>query len=66
MFFTIILFNDSFIVLISVSFTSLILIEMMNVLFEVNRIEGKMILAVTISIVVYFGSIRLLPTLFQI
>lgn len=32
MFFTILLFNDSFVVIISVSFTSLIVIEMLNVL----------------------------------
>ena len=39
MLFTILLFNDSFIVLVSVSFTSLIAIEQLNVLAEVNHVE---------------------------
>ena len=64
MFLTIMIFNDSFIMLISVSFTSLIGIEMLNVLQEVNNIENGMIVAIASSLFVYFLSVLCLPTLF--
>ena len=65
MFFTILLFNDSFVVVISVSFTSLIVIEMLNVLQESTRPDKRIYILIAMSLAIYFASITMAKTLFQ-
>ena len=64
MFLAVILFNDSFVMIMSITFTTLIFIELLNVIQEVNVIRRKMIVAIIGSLFVYMASIYFLNTLF--
>ena len=66
MLFTIIFFADSFVNIVSITFTALIFIELLNVLTEVNRLKFKMVVSIFGTIVVYIGSIVLLRQYFDV
>ena len=66
MFLAVILFNDSFIIIMSITFTTLIFAELLNVVQEVTIIRRKMVISILISLAVYMGSIYFFNTLFQI
>jgi phospholipid-translocating ATPase len=64
MFLAVILFNDSFIIIMSITFTTLIFAELLNVVQEVTIIRRKMVISILISLGVYMGSIYFFNTLF--
>ena len=66
MFLAVILFNDNFVTITSISYTTLILIEFLNVLQEVTVIRGEVILTILLSLGTYVASIYFLNTLFRI
>jgi phospholipid-translocating ATPase len=53
----IILFNDSFVNIVSITFTALIFIELLNVFTEVHKVKFKMIVSVFMTIIIYASSI---------
>ena len=64
MFLAVILFNDSFVIIMSITFTTLIFAELLNVVQEVTIIRRKMVISILISLAVYLGSIYCFNTLF--
>lgn len=54
------LFYDSFTNIVTITFSTLVLIELLNVLSEVTKIKTKMILSIIVTLIVYFVSIVLL------
>ncbi len=57
MLFSIIFFNDSFVNIVSITFTALIFIELLNIFTQVHRLQPKIFLAVLLTLVVYLCSI---------
>lgn len=66
MFLTLTCFYDSFTNIVTITFSTLVLIELLNVVSEVNKIKRKMVLSIFITIAVYFASIVLLRQYFQL
>jgi phospholipid-translocating ATPase len=66
MFLSVILFNDSFTMIMSITFTTMIFIEFLNVVQEVTVLRSTMIISIFISLGIYFGTVYMMPTLFQI
>jgi phospholipid-translocating ATPase len=66
MLFTILFFSDSFVNIVSITFTALIFIELLNVLTEVNRLKFKMIVSILGTVVIYIGSIAFLRQYFDV
>lgn len=64
MFLAVLLFNDSFVIIMSITFTTLIFIEFLNVVQEVTVVKRKMVFAIAGSILLYMGSIYFFNTLF--
>ena len=60
MLFAIVFFIDSFVNIVSITFTALIFIELLNVLTEVNKLKAKMIVSMLGTVVVYLLSITFL------
>jgi len=60
MFMAITLFYDSFTNIVTITFSALIVIELLNVISEVRKIKRKMVLSIAATLVVYFGSIVIL------
>ena len=50
-------FDQSFVNIVTITFSTLILIEMLNVLSEVTKIKLKMVLSIIATLIMYFGSI---------
>ena len=50
-------FDQSFVNIVTITFSTLILIEMLNVLSEVTKIKYKMVVSIILTLFVYFGSI---------
>ena len=59
-------FDQSFVNIVSITFTTLILIEMLNVLSEVTRIQRIMVFSIILTVAVYIGSIVLFRQYFQV
>ena len=59
-------FDQSFVNIVSITFTTLICIEMLNVLSEVTRIRWEMTVSILLTMVVYIGSIALFRQYFQV
>jgi len=57
MFCAIYLFLDSFVNIVSITFTALIFIEVLNVLTEVHKVKLKMILSIIFTVFIYIASI---------
>lgn len=66
MFLAVILFNDSFVTIMSISFTTLVMIEFLNVMQEVTRIRREVVASIFLSTLVYVASIYFFNTLFQV
>lgn len=64
MFLSIIFFNDSFLMIMSITFTTMILIEFLNVIQEVTVIRSAMVISIIVSLAIYFGTVYSMPTLF--
>jgi len=62
----ILMFDDSFLHIISITFTSLILTELLMVVFEVQRWHWIMGAAQVLSVIFYVSSFYLLPTYFDV
>lgn len=60
MFLAVTLFYDSFTNIVTITFSTLVLIELLNVLSEVTKIKRKMIFSIIVTLAVYFASIVLL------
>jgi phospholipid-translocating ATPase len=66
MFLAVILFNDSFVTITSITYTTLILIEFLNVIQEVTHIRREVVISIFLSSLVYVTSIYFFNTLFQV
>ena len=66
MFLAVILFNDSFVIIMSITFTTLICIEFLNVIQEVTVIRKEMIISILASLTIYVNSIYFFNAFFQI
>ena len=63
--FAILFFNDSYVNIVTITFTSLILIELLNVYTQVHAMSMQMILIMLATTVTYFMSIILLKSYFE-
>jgi phospholipid-translocating ATPase len=66
MFLAIILFHDSFLMIMSITYTTLIFIEFLNVYQEMTKAHRGMIVSIVFSIIFYGLSILCFNNLFQI
>ena len=66
MYCTIRFFDNSFLNIVTITFTTLILLESLNVLSEVQRIKKLMILSVIVTLIIYMSSIWLMPRLMDV
>lgn len=64
--FSIIFFNDSYANIVTITFTSLILIELLNVYSQIHKYTFPMMLMNVCTAVVYFMSILLLQEYFDL
>ncbi|GKT37012.1 Probable phospholipid-transporting ATPase IIB [Aduncisulcus paluster] len=62
---TIILFHQNFYSVVGISFTALILIELLTLLFTVHHWTWQMIVTEILSVILYFGSLFLLKSYFD-
>mmetsp|Transcript_19703 Transcript_19703/g.14452 ORF Transcript_19703/g.14452 Transcript_19703/m.14452 type:complete len:145 (+) Transcript_19703:1315-1749(+) len=53
----IIVFPDSFVNIVSITFTALIFIELLNIMTEVHKIKLLMVLSQIVTVIIYIGSI---------
>jgi len=63
---TLFLFEDNLFNIVSITFTSLILTELLNVAFEINTWNKWMVLSEVITMLIYFGSIFALQGYFDV
>jgi len=63
---SVIFFNDSFANIVTITFSALICIELLNVFSEINKINYKMIFVLIAAAFVYFMSIILFKNYFDI
>lgn len=62
---SILMFNESFTNIVTITFSSLIVIEILNVYSEVHRVGWRMVVSSICTLIVYFGSIGLLRSTFD-
>ncbi|KAI7854229.1 hypothetical protein BDC45DRAFT_463467 [Circinella umbellata] len=62
---SIILFEEEFIHIVSISFTALILNELLMVALEINTWHRVMVISEIVTVLIYIGSMWLLPTYFD-
>lgn len=62
---TVTMFNESFTNIVSITFSSLIIIELLNVYSEINKPNWKMIVSSVFTFVIYILSIALLRSYFD-
>lgn len=53
------IFNDSFVNIVTITFSALIIIELLNVFSEINKLNMKMIIILVSTAIIYFLSIIL-------
>ena len=63
--FAILFFNDSYVNIVTITFTALILIELLNVYTQINNMNMQMMLIMLATAVTYFMSISLLKSYFE-
>ncbi len=63
---SIIFFNDSFVNIVTITFSALILIELLNVFSEINKMTCKMWMVLFIAALVYFLSIIIFKNYFDV
>lgn len=61
----IIFFNDSFANIVTITFTALVIIELLNIYTEVHRVNSKMVTASVCTFIIYILSIALLREYFD-
>ncbi len=66
MYWAIVKFENSFLNIVTITFTSLIVLESLNVISEVQRVKPLMILSIFVTLIIYFGSIWLLPNYMEV
>lgn len=66
MFLAVVLFNDSFVIIMSITFTTLICIEFLNVIQEVTVIRKEQVFSILASLTIYVSSIYFFNSFFQI
>ena len=66
MLFSIDFFQDSFVNIVSITFTALIFIELLNVFTNVNRLRPKILLSAVITMIIYLSSILLFRNYFDV
>ena len=59
-------FNDSFVNIVTITFSALITIELLNVYTEINRFDKKMFLVLSATAAVYFISIWIFRNYFDL
>ena len=62
---TILFFNEPFTNIVTITFSALIITELLNVYSSVHHLNYKMVVASVITLFVYILSIALLPVYFQ-
>jgi len=60
------LFEDNFLNIVAISFTSLILVELLNVALEINKWHILMVVSEIVSILMYIASMFLLRSYFDV
>ena len=63
--FAISFFNDSYVNIVTITFTALIIIELLNVYTQINNFNMQMMLIMLATAVTYFMSIILLKSYFE-
>ena len=63
--FAILFFNDSYVNIVTITFTALILIELLNVYTQINNLNMQMVFIMVATAVTYFMSIILLKSYFE-
>ncbi len=63
--FAILFFNDSYVNIVTITFTALILIELLNVYTQINNMNMQMVFILVATAVTYFMSIILLKSYFE-
>ena len=63
--FAMIFFNDSYVNIVTITFTTLILIELLNVYTQIHNMNMQMALVMIATLVTYFMSIILLKSYFE-
>lgn len=63
--FAITFFNDSYVNIVTITFTALILIELLNVYTQINNMNMQMVFILVATAVTYFMSIILLKSYFE-
>ena len=63
--FAIVFFNDSYVNIVTITFTTLILIELLNVYTQIHNMNMQMALVMIATLVTYFMSIILLKSYFE-
>jgi phospholipid-translocating ATPase len=66
MLFSIIFFNDSFVNIVSITFTALIFIELLNVFTQVQKLKSKIMLSALFTIIIYLASILFFRNYFDL
>jgi phospholipid-translocating ATPase len=66
MFVAISYFNESFVNLVTITFTTLILIELLNVISEVNTLKPPMIVSMLFTLMIYLLSIVMFRNYFEV
>jgi phospholipid-translocating ATPase len=66
MLFSIVFFKDSFVNIVSITFTALIFIELLNVFTNVHRLRPMIILSAVITVIIYISSILLFRNYFDV
>jgi len=62
----VLVFPDSFTNIVTITFSALIVCECLNVFSEVHRINYKMVISSVVTLMVYFMSIALLRSYFDV
>ena len=66
MFLAITCFYDSFTNIVTITFSTLVIIELLNVISEVHKIKTKMVLSIILTLIIYITSIVILRQYFQL
>ena len=66
MFIAVTQFDQSFVNIVTITFSCLICIEMLNVLSEVTKIHRLMIISIFVTLFMYIGSIACFRQYFQV
>lgn len=59
-------FEQSFLNIVTITFSALIIIELLNILSELHKLYWKMVLFISMSILVYFSAIMIFRTMFNV